>query len=199
MKVMGFVKYYEEQSKKIIKDIIINNITKKKKDLLECINSKNINSPSIKEIESIINKFNIEYSLEEIIPKILEEDNVFASFFYGKPQITPTYRGNIIKKYLEKFNVIFTTTTPSVNLKKYSLYYLGEYQNKEVYYYLLDKNKPSTHNEVLQRVKMLEKNVEYQNCLIIFDDVINGGEVNKNFPNLYNNPNITNIKSLTNE
>jgi hypothetical protein len=196
---MNFIEYFEIESKKLILELSKTRISEKKESLLKSIQHENINSPIIKEIKYIINKFRVDFPIEEIIPKILEEDNIFASFFYGKPQITPIHRGNIIKNYLSKFNVNLTKKTPTVNVKKHSLYYLGEYKNQEVYYYLLDKNRPVTHNEVLQRVKILENNVEYKNHLVIFDDVVNGEEISKNFPNLYFNSNITNIKNLINE
>jgi hypothetical protein len=196
---MNFIQYFEIESKKLILELSKTRISDKKEKLLQSIQSKNINTPVIKEIKYIINKFRVDFSIEDIIPKILEEDNIFASFFYGKPQITPIHRGNIIKNYLSKFNINLSKNTPTVNIKKHSLYYLGEYKKQEIYYYLLDKNRPVTHNEVLQRVKILEDDVEYQNHLVIFDDIISGEEISKNFPNLYHNPNITSIKSITNE
>lgn len=196
---MNFIEYFEKECKNLILEIANVRLLEKKENLQQAIKNKDINAPVIKEIKNIIDKFNVDFTIKDIIPKILEEDNIFASFFYGKPQITPTHRGKIIKNYLSKFNINLIDSTPSVNLKKYSLYYLGNYKNQEVYYYLLDKNRPSTHNEVLQRVKILEENVEYKNHLIIFDDVIDGKEITTNFPNLYNNPNIVSIKTITNE
>ena len=104
---MSFIEYYSNQSKQIIKNLTLNNIVEKKKELLKSVDSKDINSPSIKEVKNIISKMGIDFSLEEVIPQILDESNVFATFFYGKSSITESAQLQIIQNYLLENNLTF--------------------------------------------------------------------------------------------
>jgi len=196
---MNFIEYYNTRSKELITSLTKEKIRLKREQLLKAINQKDINSPIIKEIQQIINKKGIIYNLKDIIPKILEEDNIFSTFFYSKPSITPSHRNSMVLNYLRSHGIQLQTTSTPIKPTKYSLPYLAKLNGVDVYYYLIDNNKTWKHNEVIQRINILKRGLEYTKSIVILDDVISGGKMEENFPEVFELNNITNIKNFINE
>ena len=196
---MEFIEYYKSEKSRIINELTLDKIKKEKQGLLVAIEDKNINSKHIVKIKKIISKRGIEGKLSSIISKILEEDNIFANLFYPKPALTTPHSSSILLNYISIKGVELVNNTPSKNPTKYSLPYLGSLDGVEVYYYLVDGNKPTSHNEVVQRVNVIENNVEYSQSIIILDDVISGGKMETSFPSVFKLNNVVNIKSFLNE
>ncbi|MCP3658955.1 MAG: hypothetical protein GY830_00990 [Bacteroidetes bacterium] len=195
---MNFTQYYSEETSKLIKKLNLEKISNEQKGLLKAIEDKDRNSKFIKNVEQIIRKKQIEGEISTIIPKIIN-DGLFAYVFYSKISLTHIHRTQILRNYINSKNIQLDIKTPTIHQTKYGLPYLGTLNGTEIYYYLSDYNKPTSHNEVIQRVKIVENSLEYSKSIIIFDDVIGGGKMEDSFPQVFKLTNVLNIKSFINE
>jgi hypothetical protein len=195
---MNFTQYYNEETSKLIKKLNLEKISNEQEGLLKAIEDKDRNSKFIKNVEQIIIKKQIEGEIATIIPKIINDD-LFASVFYSKISLTHIHRTQILRNYINSKNIQLDIKTPTIKQTKYGLPYLGILNGVEIYYYLSDHNKPTSHNEVIQRVKIVENSLEYSKSIIIFDDVIGGGKMEDSFPQVFKLNNVLNIKSFINE
>jgi len=166
METPNFSNYYKIKRESFLQKSIIDSIKGKKENLWEAINTRNINSPSIQEIKTTIKSLGIGLSLEVVIPKILEDDNIFAYFFYPKPIFPKKEKFNIICDFLKYYNLsndLYKNVIlhPENGVKWYQVKLLEFISNIEegVYYNVFFTSPPPLSNKTqIESIQILKSN-----------------------------------------